>query len=86
MQQVIADLYFTLPFDLAIIDATVKYWSEGDLPAGRSEEYGKIFMGEPWAADSEACEATGVKADYLHYIAGGQLELDAREHDQPLAP
>lgn len=80
LQQVLADLYFTLPFDLGIIDATVRYVCGSDVTQGQSEPCGKMFLGEPYAVDREACEATGVRADYLHYIESAQLELEAQLH------
>ncbi|MSQ10775.1 MAG: DUF362 domain-containing protein [Dehalococcoidia bacterium] len=77
LQQVLADLYFTLPFDLGVIDATVKYTAGADLTQGESAPLGKIFVGDPYAVDREACESAGVTADYLHYIQSAQLELEA---------
>lgn len=78
LQQVLADLYYTLPFDLGIIDATVRYEAGSDITQGETRPCGKVFVGEPFAVDQEACEATGVTADYLHYIQSAQLELEAQ--------
>lgn len=79
LQQVLADLYFTLPFDLGIVDATVRYRANaGDLTQGTSEECGKIFVGDPYGVDREVADFTGVEAPYLHHIAAAQHELDTQ--------
>ncbi len=74
IDKVAADLYFTLPFDLGIIDATKKF-TGNDPISGKSEDYGKIFVGEPFLADSEASEALGLKAEYLELIRGARAEV-----------
>lgn len=73
INKVAADLYFTLPFDLGIIDATQKF--TGDDPVhGKGENYGKIFVGEPFQADSEAAEAMGLKPGYLDLIREARVQ------------
>lgn len=74
IDKVAADLYFTLPFDLGIVDAT-KIFTGNDQVRGKSEDYGKIFVGEPFQADSEAAEALGLKAEYLDLIKGARTEV-----------
>lgn len=68
IDRVITDLYFTLPFDLGIIEARQKltYW--GDRTWGEVEECGKIFVGEPYQVDREASEALNLRTDYLDLI------------------
>ena len=68
IEKVLADLYFTLPFDLGIIEARQKYVSEGDLSKGRTEEYGKIFVGDPYEVDVEASELMELKTEHLELI------------------
>ena len=68
IDRVIADLYFTLPFDLGIIEARQKFISRDDPVRGEVEECGKVFIGEPYKVDCEAAEALGLKADYLDLI------------------
>ncbi|MDD5082992.1 MAG: DUF362 domain-containing protein [Dehalococcoidales bacterium] len=68
MDNVIADLYFTLPFDLGIIEARQKFTSTDDPAHGEVEDYGKIFIGEPYEVDREVKEMLGLKADYLDSI------------------
>jgi hypothetical protein len=68
IDKVIADLYFTLPFDLGIIEARKKYLNKNDSGGIRVEEVGKIFMGEPFKVDSEAAGFLGLKAEYLNLI------------------
>jgi len=68
IDRVIADLYFTLSFDLGIIEARQKFISWGDPIQGEIEEYGKVFIGEPYQVDCEASEALGLKTGYLDLI------------------
>lgn len=68
IDKVIADLYFTLSFDLGIIEARQKFISRGDPIQGEIEEYGKVFIGEPYEVDCEASEALGLKTGYLDLI------------------
>jgi hypothetical protein len=76
VHNVVADLYFTLPFDLGIIDARMKFFTGEDPTKGEIEEYGYIFVGEPFEVDMEACNATGTEASYLKPIARAKVELD----------
>jgi len=68
IDKVLADLYFTLPFDLGIIEARQKLVSKGEPTQGEAEDYGKIFVGEPYQVDLEVSQALGIKADYLSLI------------------
>ena len=68
IDKVVADLYFTLPFDLGIIEARQKFVSHTDPVQGETEEYGKIFVGEPYEVDYEASETLGLKTEYLDLI------------------
>ena len=68
IDKVVADLYFTLPFDLGIIEARQKFISRDDPLQGEIEEYGKVFVGEPYQVDCEVSQMLGVKTDYLDLI------------------
>jgi len=68
IDKVIADLYFTLPFDLGIIEARQKFIGRDDPIRGEVEECGKVFIGEPYKVDCEASEALGLETDYLDLI------------------
>ena len=68
IESVVADLYFTLPFDLGIIEARQKFIGWDDPTRGEVEEYGKVFIGEPYQVDCEASEALGLKTEYLDLI------------------
>ena len=76
IDKVTADLYFTLPFDSGIIDARQKFISADSPHEGKTEEYGKIFSGEPYEVDREATQASGIKAGYLELIEAGRAELE----------
>jgi hypothetical protein len=58
-----ADLYFTLTFDLGVIDARKKL-----IEAQAIEDYGKIFIAPPYDVDYEASQACGVETQYLRLI------------------
>ena len=75
INKAIADLYFTLPFDLGIIEARQKFISEDDPTQGKVEEYGKIFIGEPYEVDREASETLGLKTEYLNLIKSAKVEF-----------
>lgn len=68
IDKVVADLYFTLPFDLGIIEARQKFVTQGGPTQGEVEECGKVFIGEPYQVDCEASEALGLKTGYLDWI------------------
>ncbi len=74
---VTADLYFTLPFDLGIIEARQKFISWGDPAQGEVEECGKVFVGEPYEVDREASQTLGLKAVYLDLIEVARVELES---------
>ena len=76
MDKVIADLYFTLPFDLGIIDARQKLFCEEGKLQGKIEKYGKIFAGEPYEIDREASQIDEVVAGYLEFIEAGKSGLE----------
>ncbi len=73
--RVTADLYFTLPFDLGIIDAGKKFIGIDDPTKGQIEDYGKIFSGDPYEVDREASQAMGLVTDYLQLIGIGKAQL-----------
>ena len=76
IDRVIADLYFTLPFDLGIIEAHQKFISGGDPTQGEVEEYGKVFVGEPYQVDREAAGKLGLRAGYLDLIEEARLDFE----------
>jgi len=77
IDKVIADLYFTLPFDLGIIEARQKFISRDDPTRGEVEAFGKVFIGEPYEVDCEASEALGLKTEYLDLIRVAKVEFEA---------
>ena len=77
VEKVIADLYFTLPFDLGIIEARQKFVSKDDPTQGEVEECGKVFIGEPYEIDCEASETLGLKTNYLGLIKEAKVTFDA---------
>ena len=77
IDQVLTDLYFTLPFDLGIIEARQKFVGKDDPTQGEVEDYGKIFMGEPYEVDCEASEILGLKTKYLDLIRVAKVEFEA---------
>jgi len=76
IEMVLADLYFTMPFDLGIIEARQKLFYTDDPTKGETEEYGKIFMGEPYEVDRQASKVARIKSKYLQLIEEGKTELE----------
>lgn len=79
IQAVIADLYFTVPFDLGIIDARMKFIGDSDPTKGTIEEYGKIFVAEPYKVDCEAGTLTNQHVGYLSLIEAARREMEAAQ-------
>jgi uncharacterized protein (DUF362 family) len=77
IDKVLADLYFTLPFDLGIIEAKQKFAVKEDPSEGVVEEYDKVFIGEPYDADREVADTLGLKISYLELIKSAKVELQA---------
>jgi len=76
IDKVAADLYFTLPFDLGIIEARQKLVVYDDPTRGEVEDYGKVFVGEPYLVDCEASQALGLKTEYLDLIKEAEVEFE----------
>jgi hypothetical protein len=76
IEKVVADLYFTLPFDLGIIEARQKFITKDNPLQGGVEECGQVFVGEPYEVDSEASELLGLKVDYLDLIKEARVGLE----------
>ena len=68
IEKVIADLYFTLPFDLGIIEAHQQFITQDDPTQGEAADYGKVFIGDPYEVDCEASELLGLKTEYIDLI------------------
>lgn len=76
IEKVLADLYFTLPFDLGIIEARQKFSYTDDPKKGEAEDYGKILMGEPHQIDLKASQIAGVDCEHLKLINEGRVQLE----------
>lgn len=76
-----ADLYFTLPFDLGIIDARMQFICGKDMTKGSIEDFGKIFVGEPHEVDQEASECTSTPTPHLGMISVAKAEMEASFQD-----
>lgn len=77
IERVITDLYFTLPFDLGIVEARQKFTSRDDSVYGEVEDYGKIFVGEPFEVDREVSEELHIRTDYLELINEAKADMDS---------
>ena len=76
IERALADLYFTLPFDMGIIEARYKFYYSDDPTKGRMEEYGKILVGEPHEIDREASRIARVDSEHLRLIDEGRSQLE----------
>jgi len=77
IDKVIADLYFTLPFDMGIIEARHKFTGGEDPTQGQVEDYGKVFVGEPFEVDSEAAQMLQLEKEYLDLIKEARVIFEA---------
>jgi uncharacterized protein (DUF362 family) len=78
IDKVLADLYFTLPFDLGIVEAKQKFAVKEEPNEGDVEDYDKVFIGEPYDADREVAETLGLKISYLDLIKSAKVEMQAQ--------
>ena len=76
IDKVLADLYFTLPFDLGIVEASKKFIVTEEPNEGEIEEYDKVFIGEPYEVDREVADTLGIKINYLDLIKTAKIELE----------
>jgi hypothetical protein len=76
IEKVLTDLYFTLPFDMGIIEARQKFTSQQELDKGEIEECGQVFIGEPFQVDLEASRYLGIKTGYLDLIKEAEVGLE----------
>jgi uncharacterized protein (DUF362 family) len=76
IENVLADLYFTLPFDLGIIEAHQKLFYTDDPTKGEVEDYGKTLIGEPREIDFAASQIAGVDSEHLRLINEGRVQLE----------
>jgi hypothetical protein len=78
IDKVLADLYFTLPFDLGIIEAREKFSGRTQvLNQGEVESFGKVLYGEPFDVDDEACTLLGLKSEYLDLVKVARVGFEA---------
>lgn len=76
LEKVLADLYFTLPFDLGIVEAQTRLdFEEGDPLSGKFTALGKVIVGEPFEVDRLAVRLAGAHAEHLTLIERGQKIL-----------
>jgi hypothetical protein len=76
IDKVLADLFYTMPFDLGIIEATQKFTSKNDPAKGEKEHIGKVFVGEPYKVDVESSQTLGIKMDYIKLIDEAHVDLE----------
>ncbi|MEK7353010.1 MAG: DUF362 domain-containing protein [Chloroflexota bacterium] len=75
IEKVITDLYFTLPFDMGIIEARQKFTCRDEPLKGDIEDYGKVFVGEPYEVDGEVTGLLGLNTGYLNLIRDARDDL-----------
>ena len=73
VDRVAADLYFTLPFDLGIIEARQKFTNWDGCAEGEVEDYGKVFVGEPYEVDSGVSDALGIRTGHVELIKDARM-------------
>ncbi|MCK9358208.1 MAG: DUF362 domain-containing protein [Dehalococcoidia bacterium] len=75
IEKVLADLYFTLPFDMGIIEARQRLDFDADPRTGTLVDYGKVLVGEPYEVDLLAARLAGVQPEHLTLIERGRQVL-----------
>jgi len=74
IDNIIADLYFTLPFDLGIIDGRKRLTRDYVSGKDEIENYERIFVGKPYDVDREATQIAGAVSGYLELIDEAKAE------------
>lgn len=74
--KVIVDLYFTIPFDLGVVEAKQKLITSRDGSIIGTEDIGKVFIGEPFEVDFEVFSKFNLDVPYLNIIEEARGELD----------
>ncbi len=74
-ERVLADLYFTLPFDMAVLEARQRLDYDDDPLSGTPTHYGKIIVGEPYEVDTVAARLMGEQPEHLALIERGRQIL-----------
>lgn len=82
IEKVLADLYFTLPFDMGILEARQRYDYSDDIEMGTASQYGKIIVGEPYEVDCLAARLIGAQLEHLSLIDRGKQVLVEAESSQ----
>ncbi len=78
IDKVLADLYFTLPFDVGIIEARQQFVGTSPLlKDGKIVDLGKIIIGEPFDIDNDACQIANVKSEYLDLVKVARVGFEA---------
>jgi len=75
IEKIIADLYFTLPFDMGVLDAWKKLVVSVEAKEEKVIECGKIIVGEPFEVDETAARETGCELAYLELIRSAKAEF-----------
>jgi uncharacterized protein (DUF362 family) len=76
IDKVLAELYFTLRFDMGIIEARQKFVTSKDHLKGVTEHKGRIYYGEPYQLDSEVAQDLELEVGYLKLIEDAKQELE----------
>ncbi|MBN1857076.1 MAG: DUF362 domain-containing protein [Dehalococcoidia bacterium] len=77
IERVLADLYFALPFDMGIIEASQRLDYTDTPDKGEITEFGKIIVGEPFEVDMLAAKLVGTLPEHLTLIDRGRKQLAA---------
>ena len=75
MERVLGDLYFTLPFDMGVVEARQRWDYDDDPAKGQATEYGKILIGDPFEVDVLAARLYGAMPEHLSLIDQGRKAL-----------
>jgi uncharacterized protein (DUF362 family) len=76
IDKVMADLYYTLPFDLGIIEARQKLICDSNPLEGKPEPMGKIYIEQPIELDKEVSDILNTKNEYLDLIRVAEADMD----------
>ncbi|MCL2140204.1 MAG: DUF362 domain-containing protein [Dehalococcoidia bacterium] len=76
IDKVLTDLFYTMPFDLGVVEGREKFSATSGNNDGQREPVGKVFVGEPYMVDLEVSQSLGIKVDYLKSIDEAKADLE----------
>lgn len=84
IENIVADLYFTIPFDLGIVDARERAIFSSDAVKPVVDRLDRVYVGDVLELDTQLAQESGIDLPHLHLIAEGQRLLQDESSAEPV--